>query len=213
MRSQSETIYDILKEKIVKGDYYPSEPLTEMDLSKQYNVSRNTVKKALLMLEKENLVTIEQNKGARVSSHSKDEILEFLELRSVLEGFIVSKSIETFDEKGIDELKILLDTMKEHIANKDLLAYSKCNHRFHVAIYEACSNKTAVEMTIQLKNRMSKYNTKTILIPARDQQSFKEHTMIYEAIKAGNKKKAEDVMKTHIFNVRTVFSEYYSLLF
>jgi DNA-binding GntR family transcriptional regulator len=45
------------------------------------------------MLEKERLVTIELNKGAKVRSYSLSEVLEFLELRAFLEGFITRKAV------------------------------------------------------------------------------------------------------------------------
>ena len=70
MANQTIDVYKSLKENIIKGIYSPSESLPELELSKQYGVSRNTIKKALLMLEKESLVMIEINKGAKVRSYS-----------------------------------------------------------------------------------------------------------------------------------------------
>jgi DNA-binding GntR family transcriptional regulator len=68
-------------------------------------------------------------------------------------------------------------------------------------------------MTINLKNQMSKYNTKTILVPGRDSQSFAEHSAIYDAIKNRDPELAEALMVRHISNVRKTFEENYTLLF
>lgn len=213
MANQTTEVYNSLKNKIITGEYFPSESLPEQELSNQYGVSRNTIKKVLLMLEKERLVTIELNKGAKVRSYSLSEVLEFLELRACLEGFITRKAVPVITEEQITELGKILKIMKGHYDNQQLLLYSQNNQLFHNIIYTACPNKTAVEMTTNLKNQMSKYNTKTILIPGRDSQSFAEHSAIYDAIKNRDPDLAESLMVRHISNVRKTFEENYTLLF
>lgn len=207
------TVYRNLKQRIDDGYYSPAESLPEIELANEYNVSRNTIKKALLMLEKDAYVTVEQNKGAKVRSYSKREVLEFLELREELEGFILRLAIPYFDEAAVSGLEDLMEQMNLHKANSDLMAYSQCNRKFHAVIYESCPNRTAVDVTIRLKNQMRKYNSKTILIPGRDERSYAEHAAILEAIKKRNAADAEACMRQHIKNVRNTFEEYYSLLF
>lgn len=206
-------VYKNLKKRIEEGYYSPAESLPEIELANEYNVSRNTIKKALLMLEKDAFVTIEQNKGAKVRSYSKREVLEFLELREELEGFILRLAIPHFDAPAIAKLEDLMEQMNAHFAHSDLMAYSACNRQFHAVIYEICPNRTAVEVTVRLKNQMRKYNGKTILIPGRDARSYEEHRAILNAIKNKNAADAETCMRQHIRNVRNTFEEFYSLLF
>lgn len=213
MVNQTMEVYKSLKNKILNGEYSPSENLREQDLSNQYDVSRNTIKKSLLLLEKEGLVTIELNKGAKVRSYSLNEVLEFLELRASLEGFIIRRAVPAISEEQIRELENTLMIMKEHYENNELVSYSENNQVFHKIIYDACPNRTAVNLTINLKNQMRKYNTKTILIPGRNSQSFAEHSAIFEAVKNRDAELAEALMIRHINNVRKIFKENYSLLF
>jgi DNA-binding GntR family transcriptional regulator len=206
-------VYEAIKDKIIKGEYSPSESLPEQELAKEYGASRNSVKKALLMLEKENLVVLQHNKGAKVRSYSMDEVLEFLELRSCLEGFIARKAVPAISEAQIAEMERILTEMKGHYEGHELLLYSQCNQLFHQVLYDACPNRTAVEMTANLKRQMRKYNTKTILIPGRDTQSFEEHSAILRAVKNRDAEAAAQLISLHIINVRKTFEEHYSLLF
>nr|WP_319472634.1 GntR family transcriptional regulator [uncultured Sphaerochaeta sp.] len=208
----SAAVYESLKKKIEAGSLSPSENLREVELANQYKVSRNTIKKALLMLERDTLVTIEQNKGAKVRSYSLDEVLDFLELRSVLEGFIIRLACAVLSETDIENMKRILDTMRVLKERQELVSYSQHNQKFHQVIYDACPNKTATNLLMNLKNQMKKYNTKTILIPKRSDQSFGEHEAIFEAVKNGDPEGAESLMITHIMNVRKVFQENYQLL-
>ncbi|WP_319758089.1 GntR family transcriptional regulator [uncultured Sphaerochaeta sp.] len=208
----SAAVYESLKKKIEAGSLSPSENLREVELANQYKVSRNTIKKALLMLERDTLVTIEQNKGAKVRSYSLDEVLDFLELRSVLEGFIIRLACAVLSESDIENMKRILDTMRVLKEKQELVSYSQHNQKFHQVIYDACPNKTATSLLMNLKNQMKKYNTKTILIPKRSDQSFGEHEAIFEAVKNHNCQEAEALMIIHIMNVRKVFQENYQLL-
>jgi DNA-binding GntR family transcriptional regulator len=212
-KNQTSRTYESIRQKIIAGEYPPQAKLHEMDLAAQYGVSRNTVKKALLMLERENLVNIEVNKGATVKSFSVEEVKEFLELRAALERFIAGKTVPVISQEALDTLQYILDTMKKFMDQRNLLEYSKHNLRFHDVIYSACPNHTAVEMTLQLKMQMRKYNTKTILVPGRDISSFAEHSAILEAFKSRNAAEAEVLVEQHILNVKKTFEENISLLF
>ena len=211
--TQTTIVYDEIKKKIESGEYSPAQSLPEATLAKEFNVSRNTIKKALLMLENDSLVTMDLNKGAKVSSYSKEEVIQLLELREVLEGFIIRQALPGFTDKKTKDLKAILDKMIFYKKNDDLMNYSKTNQEFHKAIYDACPNLPAVDMTLKLKNKMRKYNSKTILIPGRAEQSLQEHTSIYEAIKEKDADKAESCIRTHVRNVRDTFDKYYSFLF
>ncbi|PKC51908.1 hypothetical protein RhiirA1_482691, partial [Rhizophagus irregularis] len=68
--------------------------LNEIDLSKEIGVSRNTIKKVLLKLEKEHLVVTEDNKGATVKAYTLEEVINYFEIREVLEALIIDSAIK-----------------------------------------------------------------------------------------------------------------------
>ncbi len=212
MAAQTMQVYNSIKENIINGTYLPSESLKELDLAQQYKVSRNTIKKCLLMLEKKGLVVIEPNKGAKVRAYSLKEVLNFFELRAVLEGFIVKLAVPVLKASDIKQLEAIMKAMKSNFENHQLIEYSKCNQAFHTVIHNACPNELVVEMSQSLKNQMSKYNTKTILVPGRSDESLGEHQAILDAIKSKDANLAEENMKRHILNVRKTFEDNFSLL-
>ncbi|MBP5729083.1 MAG: GntR family transcriptional regulator [Clostridia bacterium] len=215
MPAQSQTmhVYEAVKKKIDEGVYSPAESLREAALAEEYGASRNTIKKALLMLENDAYVTIEQNKGARVRSYSKAEVLEFLELRENLEGFVSSTAAAVISEDSLNAMKNILEKMKERKAAGDLLGYSALNREFHTVLYDACPNRMAVDMLVRLKNQMKKYNSKSVLIPGRIDHSFEEHTAIYQALCLHDASAVQKLMQHHIRNVRDTYEQYYGMLF
>lgn len=212
MRDLATQIYDALKEKIVSNKFLPHETLTEGAIAHQFNVSRSTAKKAIMMLNSDGLVTVEQYKSAQIAERSLDEVVSLLELRSVIEGYIVSNAAKAITDRQIALLQGQLNEMKEFIDHRQLREYVQCNVKFHDTISSACTNQTAIKMNTQLKNLMRKYSVKTILIPNRDTASYQEHVAIFNAIKARNAEGAAAAMQRHINNLKTTFQENLDLL-
>lgn len=69
-------VYDLLTERLVNGDWKPSEPLpSEIALADQLGVSQGTVRKALNQMVAENLLLRRQGKGTFVAEHTQESSL------------------------------------------------------------------------------------------------------------------------------------------
>lgn len=74
-----------LREQILDGDLQPATRLVEAELVDATGAARHTVRAALRSLAGEGLVTIEPNRGARVTRLDAGAILALYELRTALE--------------------------------------------------------------------------------------------------------------------------------
>jgi len=212
LRDQTSQVHQEIRKRILDGVFRPSESLTELTLAEELGVSRNTVRKALLKLESEKLVIIEENKRARVRWFSIEEVIQHLEIRELLEGFMIRQSMPFLGDAEIEEMRTSLSEMQKCLEVRDLLRYSQHNGRFHDVIYRVCPNRPAVEMTMAIKNQLKRYNIKTILIPGRGDDSLDEHSKILSAIERRDADGAETMMRRHIANLRTVLQNHFDLL-
>ncbi len=211
-REHTSRVYEEIRQRILEGVYGPSESLPELTLAGELSVSRHTVRKALLKLERENLVVIEENKRARVRAFSIDEIEHYLEVRELLEGLIVRQSLAHLERARVDRLRAILADMRKCLDDHRLLQYSALNTAFHETIYDACPNRPAVDLTRTIKNQLKRYNLKTILIEGRGTRSIAEHGRILAAIEQGNGRAAERAMRAHIANVRKILHAHHAML-
>jgi len=76
---------DALRRRILDGDPPPGNPLRELELSREYSVSRHTLRAALRELAGQGLVRIEPNRGATVSRLDRADVQGLYELRAALE--------------------------------------------------------------------------------------------------------------------------------
>lgn len=212
MKNLSVQVYESLKEKIINNALPTNEALTETEIASQYGVSRNTAKKALLMLSNDGLVSFEQYKSAQIHERSLEEVVSLLELREVLEAYIVKNAVQHISQHDIEKLYKILERMHAHVERHELREYVQCNYEFHDIIFNACNNHMAIKMTMQVKNLLRKYSLKTILIPMRDQASYEEHLAIYEAIRQRDSAAAAAAMQVHISNLKKTFEDNVDLL-
>lgn len=212
MKRPAEIAYEFIKERILEGIYQPSQKLVENELAVEIGVSRNTVKKALLKLEQENLIALENNKGATIKSFSLQEISNYLKIREVLEGLIATDAAKNITNEDILQLELILVEMKDNLQAHQFDAYSQGNLRFHDVIYHASNNQQAVDMVKIIKQQLKRLQFKTILVPGRNESSFEEHSSILQALKARDGERAEAELKKHVANVRHTIENHYNVL-
>ncbi|AKO92233.1 GntR family transcriptional regulator [Priestia filamentosa] len=212
MSRPMENAYQFIKEKILDGSYKPSQKLTENELSEVIGVSRNTIKKALLKLEQENLVEIEKNKGAFIKAYTLEEMMNYLEIREVLEGLVARTATKNIRDVELNKLEEILEQMDVSLKQNQFDEYSNLNKEFHRIMYQASKNQQAVKILNVIRTQLSRYHFRTILIPGRNQSSFQEHKKIFEALKTYDEELAQEAVMDHIANVRTTIKENFSLL-
>ena len=84
---------------IVTCRLMPNERLRVESLRKRYGVGGSPIREALMRLEAEGLVILEQNKGFRVSPASREHLLDLMKTRVEIEGLALRWSIE---KGGVD---------------------------------------------------------------------------------------------------------------
>lgn len=212
MRDQTNQVYQELRQRVLDGVYRPSESLIEVSLAAELGVSRNTIRKALLKLENEKLVVTEENKRTRVRWFTAEEVTQHLEVRELLEGFVIRQSAPLLGKAELKEMRAILGEMKKCLKAQDYLEYSKHNWQFHEIMYRACPNRPAVELIMVIKNQFKRYNIKTILLEGRGANSMDEHDQILAALEKRDVEAAEACMRRHIASLRAVLQKHFEFL-
>lgn len=211
--NQTNSIYAQIKEKILNGEFKPAQNLTEKELSQQFNASRVTIKKALLMLENENLIENQENKSSRVRSFDVEEIVQFLQVRILLEGFCAQLTAPIISDEKISQMDQTLQVMRQMYQDGDLMGYSAKNVEFHKYIYDSCPNSVVVNLIWDIRNQISRYNFKTILVNGRAENSYKEHVEILESYRVHDSERARAATVTHVSNLMSTLEKNYKILF
>lgn len=213
MTRANEIAYAYIKSKIQDGTFRPAQRLVEAQLVEDIGVSRNTVKKALMLLSREGLITIEDNKGATIRSLDLGEVSEYYEIRIALEKIIVQHAANNITESDLDEMAALLEKMQSLSALKDFDTYSECNRQFHNIIYKAAQKPIITDIIQNIKTQLKRFQIKTMLVPGRADRSLEEHRAILDALRNHDAVVAEKMIVSHVSHVIETIVEYKNLFF
>lgn len=118
--SLSEQIVNYISEQIISGELVEGERIQELRIAKELDVSRGSVREALLLLERTHLIEIFPRRGAIVSEMSAQQVKALFDTNMMLLGHIVQRMSETWRAHEADQLQLLLEQLLEHVKAGDI---------------------------------------------------------------------------------------------
>ncbi|MCP2033904.1 DNA-binding GntR family transcriptional regulator [Planomicrobium sp. HSC-17F08] len=190
-----------LRELILKGEFKMGERLMQEEWAQKLGVSRMPLREALRQLEVEGLVRIEPRRGAVVTPVSTEDIEEIYQLRALLEGEAVVKSLPFLDEEDIRELEAIYGKMLQLKADEtDMESYMRLNTEFHQIIREGCPWRRIQGFIETLWKGIPPYTPS--LLANHLPESHKEHGLMLQYIKEKNAEKLKEVTINHILRTK-----------
>ena len=171
------------------------ETLTLETTAQQLGVSITPVREAFQILERDGLISLQQNRGATVLGINEKTLREHYQVRAVLE----KAACELCCENGADlsSVKNCIDTAEEALERNDVTDYANQNQSFHYEIWKAAGNGKLEKMLGELWNGLSLGLNSTEEEYAR--RSQKEHQQIYAALEKRDAALAGKEMEKHIY--------------
>jgi DNA-binding GntR family transcriptional regulator len=111
--SLSEKIALYISEQIIRGELVEGERIQELRISTELNVSRGSVREALLLLQRTQLIEIYPRRGAIVSEMSAQQMRALFDMSALLLGQIVQRMAETWRSHEAEKLQELLVQLNE----------------------------------------------------------------------------------------------------
>ncbi len=192
---------DALRSGIKEGRYTPGQRLIEADLTRELNVSRGPVREAMHRLAGEGLVVIEPHRGVVVRRLTREDVANLYEVREGIEGLAARLAAKHIDEAdNAKRLRAAIKQMRDVFESGDAAAYMESNESLHGLIFELSGNNALVKMVQQLRLPVFRLQFSRMMRSSAEAKndSVEDHEKVVQAILAGNPKKAERAMKTHV---------------
>jgi DNA-binding GntR family transcriptional regulator len=205
VRNLKAEAYRIIRESISTGHFPPGAPLKESELARELGVSRTPVREALNQLSKEGLVQFISGRGAFVHRWSRDEVVEVLLIREVLEGLAARLAAVQLTPADIEVLKGYMFDFRH-----GQLDYAVADKRFHEHIVNACGVARLVGLIRNLYDSIQMANMLriTFLVPGRVMESINEHDQLIEAFGKRDGDLAERLAREHFQHTRSFYLQF-----
>jgi DNA-binding GntR family transcriptional regulator len=208
--NRTDGVFETLKEAILTQAIAPGTPLIESQLAEEFGISKTPVREALLRLSKENLVDLENTRGASVHRLSPEEIRDIFEMRLHLEPLGLEQGAASFDEHELRRLEKLLGSAERAIRRKDFAKLSALNITFHRGLYAHAPNRLLVQWLDSLSDRRRLLSLQGWKQENRSEQEWQEHRAILEAIKTDGFKLARKLLSEHIKHFSRLIEKHFA---
>ena len=203
-RTLTERAYRALRHDIVCGDLQPGERLRVEHLKDRYDVGAGTLREALALLVSDALVTVEGQRGYRVSAISLDDLRDLTDTRVKLETEALRQSIRVGDavwEASVRGAFAYLSEAEVGGAGRDPEQWERANRRFHEALIAGYSSPWTRHLLDILYRHGERYRHVAIRVgatPGFDRDVHTEHEGIFNAALARQEARAALALEAHI---------------
>lgn len=139
--SLSEQIAQHLAERIIRGELKERERIQEQKVTQAMNVSRGSVREALLILERRHLITILPHRGAQVSELTQQHVRSLYTLVMelyILLGYAVAEHWRS--EEDLAPFRAIQQRLAEARQREDILAFVEASFAIMQTAYPFADN-------------------------------------------------------------------------
>ncbi len=196
-------IAEWLREAIIGGRLMPGQRVRENEVAQRHHVSRVPVREAVHRLAAEGFLELVPYRGATVATPSKQFLGELLQVRQALEAAAAGAAAEQRGGAFADRLVAIAEAGNRALVSYDYAAIPSLVEEFHQTVAEASGNREMVRILVTVRDKIRWMFAKDLL--GRSPSAWREHSLIVEAILAGDSANAARLMTQHIARDATVY--------
>lgn len=189
--------YEILRDRILRGELHPMQRLIETELAESLGSNRARIRRALARLEHDGLVVSEPYRGAYVRMMGEEEAVEIFEARGVLEPHLVRQTVARADEADKLRLRSLVEQMQAAFRQGDPMAVGRSSRKIREEMWRIAGNATIEGLLAMLNTRLIRFWYRSVMVPDRAASIRKELEAAVEAICAGSADAASAAMRRY----------------
>jgi DNA-binding GntR family transcriptional regulator len=186
----------ILRERIIQNDLKPGDRISETELARSYDVSRQPVREAFIKLADHGLLEVRPQRGTIVTRISYLAVLDARFLREAIEADIAKILATAPDKAVVADLREQLDRQAA-LGGDNPAAFIRLDERFHRTLAEAAGKAGAWKQIEGMKSQMDRVRY-LALGEFRVDKLIAQHTALVDRIEAGDVAGADAAIRGHL---------------
>lgn len=218
-RALYELIIDELKQYIRASHMKPGDRLpSEHELAKSLGVSRASLRQGLSVLAYMGLIESRQGDGMYLADtrsldsidqlsivriSDRDDLLQLLEVRQLLERAIADMVIERASDEDLGALESMLMEREKHAKEKGQVLLQE-DLDFHMQLAMCSGNRILAWVYRQVLSRWEKERRRFIKSVSSKEPAFECHWQITEALRSRDRSAAAQAVEEHLQGLRHI---------
>jgi DNA-binding GntR family transcriptional regulator len=205
--SLTETVTNLLRNSIMTGDLSLGQPVSEVMLSKKYNVGKTPARESLFKLKQEGIVNIIPQKGSFIYDPSLQDVIDLCNFRAYIEPLAIKEAMFDKEDEFLDCLEIILTKMNQLLKRGNIKAYQQVDNEFHMTFFDYCTNPHLKDIykSVSTKASAIRSNITSNLTMEMAKFTNNHHDEIFNLLTAGKVDAAISVLTAHIQLAKSEF--------
>lgn len=195
--SEVRQVHDLLRAAILRGEIPPRHPLSQLQLAKDYGISRTPLREALRMLEREGLVVSEPHRRARVAGFSAGDVEQIYAVRITLEALALRLTVPMLGDDDMAALEREIETMARYAEARAFEPWEVHHQSFHGQLIQHAGDRMVAQLT-DLADHSARYRRVYLAEPHSWESAAAEHAAILEACRARDLAEASSLLAAHL---------------
>ena len=198
--SLAEEIVQILRSRIINGEYSIGEKLVENKIAEELKVSRTPVREAFKQLTKEHLIEYVPNKGCFAKGFDKNDLHDIYAVRNAVELLAVEWAVRNKTEEDMEDLKEQLSLMSQHLADGSVEKFIRASAEMENVFYRMTRSRFIIQALKSYQEYIQLARQGMLTRQENLPKILKEHRCVVEAIDEGDVEKAKTAISEHLRN-------------
>ena len=190
-------VYQAIRKQILSGTLNPKSPLRQEELAEQLGVSRQPVSHALVLLEREGLVSDYGRKGKMVAPIVPEQLRNLYQVRGAIDGLAAYLCATRVNNDVRNLLTKLVDQGDAATGNGSIQSLALADIAFHRALYEQSGNPEIMRLADQSWSHMVRSMHQVLEDQSLRSGIWDDHRAIAEAIIDGDSELARERATEH----------------
>lgn len=197
-RTASDALFDQIRDDINKMRLVPGTKISEADVAKQYDVSRQPVREAFIRLDNLSLLQIRPQKATIVRRISKSAIQQARFVRAAVEIEVARMACQVDKPECIKAMRVILQNQSDCLKNGDLLEFHLLDHDFHKHICLMADCDYAIDIIHSCKTKVDRLCMLSLKNENDADDVYNDHVNIIEHLSNHDEKKLVQSIREHL---------------
>ncbi|TDL90541.1 GntR family transcriptional regulator [Meridianimarinicoccus aquatilis] len=205
-QTATDQVFDALHAALISVQLAPGTKVSEADIAKKLDVSRQPVRDAFFRLSKLGFLAIRPQRATLVTKISEQAVLDAVFVRIALEVECVRHAIDRLTDADAGALRKSLGQQHEALNNKDKSVFHALDEAFHEDICRIAGHTHAWDLILEQKAHMDRVRFLT-LSETRRQTVYRQHSHLVASMIKRDADAAERQIREHLGEIRQTLEQ------
>lgn len=197
MPSRTDQVFEAIVDDICTGKLAPGTPLRQEQLAERFNVSRQPIQQALLLLRNQGLVREFGRRGLEVAPLEPEFVSHLYELRALLDGQAARLAAARRTDEWLHHAGEVVAAGNQAFADRAFAQMIRGDVEFHRTVVDASGNPLLVESAGVMWRNVQRVMGEVLFQGGAPAWVWEDHTAILAAIRDRDGDAAEALARRH----------------